>query len=125
MEIPSSTRIFFLANDESLNIVLLAKYLISPTDESVCNWPIEPILLTLTKINGQYYITAEKNSASNQMPLDEQSRRLTQLVSGNQQNEFSRLFYSIIIGPEAFSAFMGKNVKFLFLANLDVIIFFR
>ena len=59
------------------------------------------------------------------MPLDEQSRRLTQFVSGNKQNEFSGLFYSIIIGPAAFSAFMGKNVRSLFLANLDVIIFFR
>ena len=42
------------------------------------------------------------------MPLDEQSRRLTQFVIGNQQNEFNRLFYDIFIGPAAFSAFMSK-----------------
>ena len=40
------------------------------------------------------------NSAYNQMPLDEQSRRLTQFVIENQQYEFNRLFY--------FSAFMSK-----------------
>ena len=44
------------------------------------------------------------NSAYNQMPLDEQSRRLTQFVIGNQQYDFNRLFY----GPAAFSAFMSK-----------------
>ena len=48
------------------------------------------------------------NNAYNQMPLDEQSRSLTQFVIGNQQYEFNRLFYGISIGPAAFSAFMSK-----------------
>ena len=42
------------------------------------------------------------------MPLDEQPRRLTKFVIGNQQYEFNRLFYGIYIRPEAFSAFMCK-----------------
>ena len=42
------------------------------------------------------------NRAYNQMPLDEQSRRLTQFVIGNHQYEFDRLFYGISIGPAAF-----------------------
>ena len=42
------------------------------------------------------------------MPLDEQSRRLKELVIGNQQYEFNRLFYGISIEPAAFSAFMSK-----------------
>ena len=48
------------------------------------------------------------NSAYNQIPLDEQSRQLTQFVIGNQEYEFNRLFYGISIGPAAFSAFMSK-----------------
>ena len=48
------------------------------------------------------------NSAYNQKPLEEQSRRLTQFVIGNQQYKFNRLFYGISIGPAAFSAFMCK-----------------
>ena len=42
------------------------------------------------------------------MPLDEQSRRLTQFVIGNQQYEFNRVFYGISIGLASFSAFMSK-----------------
>ena len=49
------------------------------------------------------------------MPLDEQSRRLTQFVIGNQQNEFNRLFYGIFIGPAAFSAFKSKIFRPLIL----------
>ena len=55
------------------------------------------------------------NSAYNQMPLDEQSRRLTQFVIGNQQNDFNRLFYGISIEPAAFSAFMSKIFRPLIL----------
>ena len=55
------------------------------------------------------------NSAYNQMPLDEQSRRLTQFVIRNQQYEFNRLFYESSIGPAAFSAFMSKIFRPLIL----------
>ena len=107
--------VIILAKGESLKIVLDARYLNSLIDESKCNWPIEPIQVILTKINGKYFTTADINSAYNQMPLDEQSRRLTQFVIGNQQYEFNRLFYGISIGPAAFSAFMSKIFRPLIL----------
>ena len=62
------------------------------------------------------------NSAYNQMPLDEQSRQLTQFVIGNHQNEFNRLFYGISIEPAAFSAFMSKIVKPLILKKCNHIL---
>ena len=102
-----------LAKGESLKIVLDARYLNSLTDESKCNWPIEPIQVILTKMNGKYITTADMNSVYNHMPLDEQSRRLTKLVIGNQQYEFNRLFNGISIGPAAFSAVMSKITFFL------------
>ena len=107
--------VIILAKRESLKIVLDARYLNSLIDESKCNWPIEPIQVILTKINGKYFTTADMYSAYNQMPLDEQSRRLTQIVIGNQQYEFNRLFYGISIGPAAFSAFMSKIFRPLIL----------
>ena len=59
------------------------------------------------------------NSAYNQQPLDEQSRRLSQFVIGNQQYENKRLFYGISIGPAAFSAIMSKIVgPFIFSKNV-------
>ena len=58
-------------------------------------------------MNGKYFTTAGMYSAYNQMPLDEQSRQLTQFVIGNQQYEFNRFFYGKSIGPAAFSAFMS------------------
>ena len=51
------------------------------------------------------------------MPLDDQSRRLTQFVIGHQQYEFNRLFYGISMGPAAFSAFMSKIFRPLILSK--------
>ena len=57
------------------------------------------------------------NNAYNQMPLYEQSRRLTQFVIRNQQNDFNRLFYGISIGTAAFSAFSTKIFQPLILSK--------
>ena len=107
--------VIILAKGESLKMVLDPRYLNSLIDEPKCNWPIEPIQVILTKIKGKYFTTADTNSAYNQTPLDEHSRRLTQFVIGNQQYEFNHLFYGISIGPAAFSAFMSKIFKPLIL----------
>ena len=107
--------IILAKGEESLKIVLEARYLNSLIDESKGNWPIEPIQVILTKIKGKYFTTADMNSAYNQMPLDEQSRRLTKFVIGNQQYELNRFFYGISIGPAAFSAFMSKIFRPLIL----------
>ena len=55
------------------------------------------------------------NSAYNQIPPDEQSRRLTQFNIGNQQYEINRFFYGISIGSAAFSAFLSKIFRPLML----------
>ena len=49
--------VIILAEGESLKTVLDARYLNSLIDESKCNWPIEPIHVILTKINGKYFTT--------------------------------------------------------------------
>ena len=53
------------------------------------------------------------NSAYNQMPLDEQSRRLTKCVNRKQQKEIKRLIGGISTRPATFSAFMSKIFKSL------------
>ena len=75
-------------------------------DESKCNWPIEPVDVALTRINGTIFTTADLNSAYNQIPQDEESMRYTHFTIGNEQNCFKRLFYEISIGPAAFASIL-------------------
>ena len=56
------------------------------------------------------------------MPLDEQSRHLTQFVIGNQKYEFNRLFDGTSTRQAAFSAIMRKIYQPLILSE-NVIIY--
>ena len=83
----------FLAKGKSIKIFLDARYLNSLLNESKSNLAIEPIRVNRSQVSRKYFTTADMNSAYNQIPLEEQSRRLTQLVFGNQQYliEYNRL----------------------------------
>ena len=81
-----------LRKRESLKIVLDARYLNSMIDESKCNWPIEPVDVALTRINGSIVKTADLNSAYNQIPLDNESMRYTHFTNGNEQYCFKTIF---------------------------------
>ena len=103
-----------LKKGESVKIVLNAGQLKTMIDETKCRLPIEPIQIIQTRIKGQIYSIADMNSAYNQRPLDKSPQRLTIFVTAGQQYCFKRLFYSVSIGPAAFSSllssiFMKKN----------------
>ena len=102
--------VFILRKGESLKIVLDARYLNSMIDESICHWPIEPVDVALTRINGTIFTTADLNSAYSQIPLDEQSMRYTHFTIGNEQYCFRRLFYGISIGTAAFASILTHFV---------------
>ena len=91
---------------ESLKIVLDARYLNSMIDESKCNWPIEPVDVALTRMNGTIFTTADLNSAYSQIPLDNESMRYAHFTIGNEQYCFKRLFYGKSIGPAAFASIL-------------------
>ena len=96
--------VIILRKGESLKIVLDAQYLNSMINESKSNWPVEPVDVALTRINGTIFTTADLNSAYNQIPLYEESMRYTHSTIGNEQYCFKRLFYAISIGPAAFAS---------------------
>ena len=101
--------VIILRKVESLKIVLDARYLNSMIDESKCNWPIEPVDVALTRINGTIFTTADLNSAYNQIPLDEESMRYTHFTIGNEQYCFKRLFYGISIGSAGIYPLIRKG----------------
>ena len=82
--------VIILRKGESVKKVLDARYLNSMIDESMCIWPIEPVVVAITRINGTIFTTADLNSAYNQIPLDEDSMRYTHFTIGNEQYCFKR-----------------------------------
>ena len=111
--------VIILAKGGSLKTVLDARYLNSLTDESKCNWSIELIQVILTKINGQFYTTADMNSSYNQKPHANLIYKNNSLLATN-ITIFIRLFRGISIGAAAFSALMSKMFRPLILSKNDV-----
>ena len=67
---------------------------------------MEPVDVPLTRMNGTIFITADLNSAYNQITLDKESMRYTHFTIGIEQYCFKQLFFGISIEPAAFASIL-------------------
>ena len=72
-----------------------ARYLNSITDLSKYSWPLEPVQTLLTRFDGVYHTTSDLASAYNQVPLSEDTKKLTSFVVVGKQYMFERGFYGL------------------------------
>ena len=81
--------IIILTKGDTVNLVIDAvidaQYLNSITDLSNYSWPLEPVQMLLTRLDGVYYTTSDLAYAYNQVHLSEDTRKLTSFVIGGKQ----------------------------------------
>ena len=95
--------IITLPKGDTVKLVIDARYLNSITDLSNYSWPLEPVQMLLTRLDGVYYTTSDLASACNQVPLSEDTKKLTNFVVGGKQYMFERGFYGLCGLPNFFS----------------------
>ena len=98
--------ILILPKGDTVKLVIDARYLNSITDLSNYSWPLEPAQMLLTRLDGVYYTTSDLASAYNQIPLSEDTMKLTSFVVGGKQYMFERGFYGLCGLPKFFSQIM-------------------
>ena len=98
--------IIILPKRDSVKLVIDARYLNSITDLSNYSWPLEPVQMLLTRLDGAYYIISDLASAYKQVPLSEDTKKLTSFVVGGKQYMFERGFYGLCGLPIFFSQTM-------------------
>ena len=98
--------IIILPNGDTVKLVIDARYLNSITDLSNYSWPLEPVQMLLTRLDGVYYTTSDLASAYNQVPLSEDTKKLTSFVVGGKQYMFERGFYGLCGLPNFFIRIM-------------------
>ena len=98
--------IIILTKGDTVKLVIDARYLNSITDFSNYSWPLEPVQMLLTRLDGVYYTTSDLASAYNQVLLSEDTRKLTIFVVGGKQYMFERGFYGLCGLPNFFSRIM-------------------
>ena len=95
--------IIILPKGDTVKLLIDARYLNSITDLSNYSWPLEPVQMLLTRLDGVYYTTSDLPSAYNQVPLSEDPKKLTSFVVGGKQYMFERGFYGLCGLPSLFS----------------------
>ena len=74
--------IIILPKGDTVKLVIDARYFYSNTDFLNYSWPLEPVQMLLTRLDGVYYTTSDLAPVYNQVPLSEDTTKLTSFVVG-------------------------------------------
>ena len=88
---------------DTVNLVIDARYLKSITDLSKYSWPLETVQMFLTKLDGVYYTKNDLASIYNQVPLSQDTKKLTGFVFDGKQYMFEQGFHALRGLPNFFS----------------------
>ena len=69
--------IIILPKEDTVKLVVDARFFNSITDLSNYSWPLEPVQMLLTRLDGVYYTTSDLASPYNQVLLSEDTKKLT------------------------------------------------
>ena len=68
-----------------VKLVIDARYPNSITDLTNYSWPLEPVQMIMTRINGKYFTARDLPCAYHQVPLSPETQKLTSVVIGGKQ----------------------------------------
>ena len=87
--------IIILPKGDTVKLVIDARYLNSITDLSKFLWLLEPVQMLLTRLDSVCYTTSDLASAYNQVPLSEDTKKLTSFVVSGKKYMFERAFHGL------------------------------
>ena len=83
-----------------------ARYLNSVTDLTNCSWPLEPVQMIMTRVNGKFFSKSRLSSEYRQVPLSFETQKLTNFIIGGREYTLTRGFYGLCGLPNFFSRLM-------------------
>ena len=102
--------IILLPKADYVKLVIDARYPNSITDLTNYSWPLEPVQMIMTRINGKYFTANDLSCAYHQVPLSPETQKLTSFVIGRKQYTYQVGFYALCGLPQWFSRMM--TIKF-------------
>ena len=96
---------------EYVNLVIDARFLNSITDQTNYSWPLEPVQMIMTRINGKYFTASNLSCAYHQVPLSPETQKLTSFVIGGKQFTYQVGFYGLCGLPQWFNRMMAINFE--------------
>ena len=74
--------IILMPRNDYVKLVLDARYLNSLTDLTNYSWPLEPVQMIMTRVNGKFFLVSDLSFAYHQVPLSFQTQKLTSFIVG-------------------------------------------
>ena len=101
--------IILLPKADYVKLFIDARYLNSITDLTNYSWPLEPVQVIMTRINGKYFTASDLSCAYHQVPLSPETQKMTSCVIGGKQYTYQIGFYGLCGLPQWFSRMMAIN----------------
>ena len=76
------------------------------TDVTNYSWPLEPVQMIMTWLNGKVFSVSDLSCAYHQVPLSSETQKLTSFIIGGKQYTYIRGFYRFCGLPSFFSRLM-------------------
>ena len=99
-----------LQKTEYVKLVIDARYLKCITNLTNFSWPLEPVQMIMTRINGKYFIASDLSRAYHQVPLSAETQNMTSFVIVGKQYTYQVGFFGLSGPTQWFSWMMA--IKF-------------
>ena len=85
--------IILMPENDYVKLVIDARYLNSVTDLTNYSWPLEPVQMIMTRVNGKVFSVSDLSCAYHQVPLSSETQKLTSFIIGGKQYTYTSGFY--------------------------------
>ena len=98
--------IILMPKNDYVKLVIDARYFNSVTDLTNYSWPLEPVQMIMTRVNGKVFSVSDLSCAYHQVPLSPETQKPTSFIIGGRQYTYTRGFYGLCGLPNFFSRLM-------------------
>ena len=77
--------IILMPKNDYVKSVIDARYLNSVTDHTNYSWPLKPVQMIVTRVNGKVFSVSDLSCAYHQFPLNQETQKLTIFIIGGKQ----------------------------------------
>ena len=91
--------------------VIDARYLNSITNLTNYSWPLEPVQIVMTRINGKNFTASDLSCGYHQVPFSPETQKMTSFVIGGEQYTYQVSFYRLCGLPQRFNRIMAINFE--------------
>ena len=98
--------IILMPKSDYVKLVIDARFVNSVTDLTNYSWPLEPVQMIMTRVNGKLFSVSDLSCAYHQVALSPETQKITSFIVGGRQYKYTRGVYGICGLPNFFSRLM-------------------